>query len=99
MSIDINKLLNDDKELTKIARKAFDSVDEDKSGQIDFNELKHLFEKLSKDLGIALPSEEDLKAFMILVDSNNSGKIDFHEFKEIMKESLLTMMQDDDNDY
>ena len=55
-------------------KEAFDLFDADKSGQIDFKELKAAF----KALGFQVPKEE-LKKMFNDVDTDGSGEIEFPE--------------------
>ena len=60
-------------------KEAFDLFDADKSGQIDFKELKAAF----KALGFQVPKEE-LKKMFNDVDTDGSGEIEFPEFLQMM---------------
>ena len=57
-------------------KEAFDLFDADKSGQIDFKELKAAF----KALGFQIPKEELRKMFND-VDTDGSGEIEFPEVR------------------
>ena len=56
----IKDIINDEKKLREVARVAFESVDTDKSGQIDSKELAVVMEGISKDLGVAPPSKAEV---------------------------------------
>lgn len=58
-------------------KEAFDLFDADKSGQIDFKELRAAF----KALGFQVPKEE-LKKMFNDVDTDGSGEIEFPEVRE-----------------
>ena len=64
---------------------AFKKYDLDKSGFIDFKELKKLMNDLSDDIGIPRPSDDDLKAVIQDTDQNNDEKLQLDEFLELFK--------------
>ena len=64
---------------------AFKKYDLDKSGYIDFRELKKLMNDLSDDIGIPRPSDDDLKAVIQDTDQNNDEKLQLDEFLELFK--------------
>ena len=65
--------------------KDFKKYDLDKSGYIDFRELKKLMNDLSDDIGIPRPSDDDLKAVIQDTDQNNDEKLQLDEFLELFK--------------
>ena len=64
---------------------SFKKYDLDKSGFIDFKELKKLMNDLSDDIGIPRPSDDDLKAVIQDTDQNNDEKLQLDEFLELFK--------------
>jgi centrin-1 len=60
-------------------KEAFDLFDNDKSGEIDTDELKQAL----KNLGIDAKNQT-LQNMMTDLDKDNSGKIDFNEFIDMM---------------
>ena len=58
---------------------AFDSVDLDRSGEIDATELKKLCEWCGEIL-----TDDDVARMMAMADTDGSGKIDFWEFVTLM---------------
>ena len=92
MSDAIKEIINDEEKLKKVARAAFDSVDTDKSGQIDQNELTKVMEQISGDLGVDPPSKEEVLEVLSHLDSDKSGKIDFEEFTVLIKDVLQAMI-------
>ena len=89
----IKDIINDEKKLREVARAAFDSVDTDKSGQIDSQELAKVMEGISNDLGVAPPSKDEIKEVLTHLDSDKSGKIDFDEFVVLIKDVLTAMSE------
>jgi Ca2+-binding EF-hand superfamily protein len=57
---EIDKLLNDKKKLTALARAAFDEVDNDKSGFICEEELKQVMTTISAAMKVPKPSEKQV---------------------------------------
>lgn len=53
----------------------FQSIDVDKNGVIDINELRELFRKIGIEL-----NDEEFRITFSSFDINNDGKIDFSEF-------------------
>ena len=89
----IKDIINDEKKLREVSRVAFESVDTDKSGQIDNNELSKVMEGISKDLGVEPPSKAEVDEVLKHLDTDKSGKIDFDEFVVLIKD-VLTAMSD-----
>ena len=94
MSDQIKAILNDEKKLNEVAKVAFDSVDTDKSGQIDEYELDKVMAQISDDLGAEPPSKEEVKEVLAHLDTDHSGKIDFNEFKVLIRDVLKAMIED-----
>ena len=94
MSSTIKDILNNEKKLNEVAKVAFDSVDTDKSGQIDESELEKVMAQISNDMGAEPPSKEDVKEVLEHLDTDHSGKIDFEEFKVLIKDVLTAMIED-----
>lgn len=70
-------------------RLVYDFFDVDKSGTMDYDELK----KACKILGFSLKKQE-IKKLLAEVDNDKSGQIDFNEFLE-----FIISRQGDDRDY
>lgn len=66
--------------LRKVAREVFDMYDVDKSDYIDKAELKPLLSKLSKQLGLPEPNDQDIDDGIKQLDFNKDGKLQFKEF-------------------
>ena len=73
----IKDILSSDKKFTEVAKVAFDSVDVDKSGQIDGEELEKVMIQIASDMGAEPPSKEDVLEVLQHLDTDRSGKIDF----------------------
>lgn len=94
MSKAIKDILANEKKLTEVAKIAFDSVDTDKSGQIDGNELEKVMVQIASDIGADPPSKEDVMEVMEHLDEDKSGKIDFNEFKVLIRDVLEAMLDE-----
>ena len=89
----IKDIIKDQETLRKVAKVAFESVDIDKSGQIDSQELSKVMEGISNDLGVAPPSKEEVMEVLKHLDTDHSGKIDFDEFIVLIKDILTAMAE------
>jgi Ca2+-binding EF-hand superfamily protein len=94
MSKAIKDILNNEKKFTEVAKVAFDSVDSDRSGQIDGSELEKVMVQIACDMGADPPSKEDVLEVMEHLDSDKSGKIDFEEFKVLIRDVLEAMLEE-----
>merc|ERR1711976_289281 len=94
MSKQIRDILNSDKKFNEVARVAFDSVDTDKSGEIDSVELGKVMEQIAQDMKAEPPSTEDVMEVLEHLGSDKSGKISFEEFKILIRDVLEAMLDD-----
>ena len=94
MAEGIKAILQDDAKLREVAKVAFDSVDTDRSGQIDQEELTKVMQQISGDLGTEPPSAEEVKEVLQHLDTDKSGKIDFNEFLVLIRDFLKAMVSD-----
>lgn len=94
MSKAIKDILANEKKFTEVAKVAFDSVDTDRSGQIDGAELEKVMVQIATDMGAEAPTKEDVQEVLQHLDTDNSGKISFDEFKVLIKDVLEAMLED-----
>ena len=94
MSKAIKDILSNEKKFTEVAKVAFDSVDTDRSGQIDGNELEKVMVQIASDMGADPPSKEDVMEVLEHLDEDKSGKIDFNEFKVLIRDVLEAMLDE-----
>ena len=80
-----------EQEFNHVAKQAFDFVDLDKSGSIDFNELKNCMNVISANINAKPPTEEEVNLVMIRLDTDMSGKLEFEEFKVFVREIMEEM--------
>ena len=90
----IKEILNNENKLKEVARVAFESVDTDKSGQIDQNELSKVMAQISGDIGAEPPTNEEVQEVLTHLDTDKSGKIDFNEFLVLIKDVLKAMISE-----
>jgi Ca2+-binding EF-hand superfamily protein len=93
MSKAIKDILSNEKKFTEVAKVAFDSVDTDRSGQIDAAELEKVMVQIASDMGADPPSKEDVQEVLEHLDTDKSGKISFEEFKILIKDVLEAMVE------
>jgi Ca2+-binding EF-hand superfamily protein len=94
MSKAIRDILSNEKKFTEVAKVAFDSVDTDRSGQIDGNVLEKVMVQIACDLGADSPTKEDVAEVLEHLDEDKSGKIDFNEFKVLIRDVLEAMLEE-----
>jgi len=95
MSKAIKDILSNEKKFTEVAKVAFDSVDTDRSGEIDAQELEKVMSQIAADMGAEAPSKEDVAEVLLHLDTDHSGKIDFNEFKILIRDVLEAMLEGD----
>lgn len=94
MSKAIKDILENEKKFKEVAKVAFDSVDTDKSGQIDAEELEKIMNQIATDMGAEPPTKEDVKEVLDHLDTDHSGQIDFKEFSVLIRDVLQAMLED-----
>ena len=90
----IKEILNNEKKLREVVKVAFDSVDTDRSGLIDQDELEKVMAQISQDMGAEPPTKDDVKEVMEHLDTDHSGQIDFEEFSQLIKDVLSAMVEE-----
>ena len=94
MSDAIKAILQDEQKFNEVARKAFDSVDIDGSGQIESSEIAGLLVQISEDRGANPPSPSDVAALLKDLDTDKSGAVSFDEFKVLIREVLEARVEE-----
>ena len=80
MSKAIKDVLNNPAILKRVTRVAFDKIDSDHSNSIEVEELEKKMIQLAQEIGVPIPSKNDVKVLMGTIDTDGSGKIEFEEF-------------------
>jgi Ca2+-binding EF-hand superfamily protein len=96
MSKAIKDILTNEKKFNEVAKTAFDSVDTDKSGLIDAQELEKVMTMMANEMGCEPPSKEEVMDVLDTLDEDKSGKIDFMEFKSLIRDVLEAMIDSAD---
>ena len=81
----IKNYMNYESTLEEIARYAFDSVDFNKSSQIETKELPKVIKDISNNLEVLQPSQEEINEVLKRLKIGSSGIINFDEFFVIIK--------------
>lgn len=89
----IKEILADEKKLNEVVKVAFDSVNSDKTGEINHSQFEAVMIQVSKDLGTEPPSSEEVNEVIKHLDTNKDGLISFEEFKVLIKDVLNAMIK------
>lgn len=81
----IKNYMNYESTLKEIAKYAFDSVDFNKSSQIETKELSKVIKDISNNLEVLQPSQEEINEVLKHLKIGSSGIINFDEFFVIIK--------------
>lgn len=89
----ITELTSNDEELTAVAEKVFDELDEDKDGKLTKGELRPAIFGLGEEMGVPGPgtaeeAELQLSAAFKSIDIDHNGSVSKDEFKLALKEIL-----------
>ena len=91
---EIRALLNDPAKLHAVATDAFQAIDTDGSGFISGSELSNAMIAISKDAGIAPPSQADIDSAMKALDSNSDNQLSLNEFEVLIRSILESLLAD-----
>ncbi len=94
----IKKILSDEHAFMKVVQASFNSVDMNRSGEIEEKELYTAMKMMAKESGISPPVDEDLKKMFQELDSNQSGKIEISEYAVFVRNILEANIDSDDDE-
>uniref|UniRef100_UPI00398E768C parvalbumin-like EF-hand-containing protein n=1 Tax=Pristiophorus japonicus TaxID=55135 RepID=UPI00398E768C len=77
------------KQLDESIRNAFEMLDKDKSGYIEWNEMKYILSTIPTTVPLAPLSDEEADAMLQAADVDGDGRIDFKEFEAMVKEEKM----------
>lgn len=89
---EIKAQINDPKNFESIVNAAFDQADKDKSGFVERNELKAVFDEISNQFKAPKATEEEVDKQLKRLDTNKDGKISKAEFSVLVKEILTALV-------
>jgi Ca2+-binding EF-hand superfamily protein len=89
---DLRALLNDEAKFNEVAQIAFQTTDTDGSGVVERPELEKAMTQISEDIGIAVPSKEEVDEVFNALDADKSGKLDYAEFKIFVRRIFEAML-------
>ncbi|XP_041072779.1 parvalbumin-like EF-hand-containing protein [Carcharodon carcharias] len=76
-------------QLDETIRKAFETLDKDKSGYIEWNELKYILSTIPTNVPIVPLSDEEADAMLQAADIDGDGRINYKEFEAMVKEDKM----------
>ena len=81
-------VLDDPEKLKEAVEYVFSQADTDANGKIDATEFTKHLKDVYKEIGLDIPSDEDIGKMMESFDTNNDGVLDKGEFTEYVKSTL-----------
>uniref|UniRef100_A0A7N5P4Y6 Parvalbumin n=1 Tax=Ailuropoda melanoleuca TaxID=9646 RepID=A0A7N5P4Y6_AILME len=76
-------------QLDSAIRQAFQTLDKDKSGFIEWNEIKYILSTIPSSGPTAPLTDEEAEAVIQVADTDGDGRIDFEEFSELIKKEKM----------
>ncbi|XP_006034873.1 parvalbumin-like EF-hand-containing protein [Alligator sinensis] len=70
-------------------RKAFQMLDKDNSGFIEWNEIKYILSTMPSNMPVMPLSDEEAEAVIQAADTDGDGRIDFQEFSDLVTKEKL----------
>ncbi|XP_075760181.1 parvalbumin-like EF-hand-containing protein [Pelodiscus sinensis] len=70
-------------------RKVFQHLDKDKSGFIEWNEIKYILSAVPSAVPAVPLSDEEAEAIMQAADTDGDGRIDFQEFSDLVAKEKI----------
>jgi Ca2+-binding EF-hand superfamily protein len=82
-------------QMMQTTKAVFDSFDKDGNGSIDKSEIKPLLLKISSQLKLPQPSDNDISEGFKQLDDNNNNKLEFDEFIQFYKQIYEHLIQNE----
>ena len=89
--MNVKDLMNNPQKVDKICKTYFDSIDKNRNGVLEFQEISKILAKFAEENDSLKPPEEEIKDAFNQLDTNNDGKISFSEFKRLFNKYLVGM--------
>ncbi|XP_060620266.1 parvalbumin-like EF-hand-containing protein [Anolis sagrei] len=70
-------------------RKAFQMLDKDGSGFIEWNEIKYILSTVPSNMPVRPLSDEEAEAVIQAADTDGDGRIDFQEFSDMITKEKM----------
>ncbi|KAF7236885.1 Parvalbumin-like EF-hand-containing protein, partial [Varanus komodoensis] len=80
-------LTSDEREIH--LRKAFEVLDKDGSGFIEWNEIKYILSTVPSNMPVVPLSDEEAEAIIQAADTDGDGRIDFQEFSDMVTKEKI----------
>ncbi|XP_012861720.2 parvalbumin-like EF-hand-containing protein [Echinops telfairi] len=76
-------------QLDTVIQKAFQTLDKDKSGFIEWNEIKYILSTIPSSGPTAPLTDEEAEAMIQAADTDGDGRINFEEFSDLIKKEKI----------
>ncbi|KAL2764542.1 parvalbumin-like EF-hand-containing protein [Daubentonia madagascariensis] len=76
-------------QLDSVIHKAFQALDKDKSGFIEWNEIKYILSAIPGSVPAAPLADEEAEALIQAADVDGDGRINYEEFSELIKKEKI----------
>ena len=73
-------------------------IDVDGSGFLEMKELETIMLRISADMGVEPPKQQDIEEVFKSLDKDNNGTIDYNEFALLIKNILLSLIKNEEGD-
>ncbi len=85
MSKKVDEILDDQESFNELVNNMFNTIDTDRSGQINSNEFYNALVDLFEEMGLKRPSKDHTDKLLKEIDTDCSGKINKEEFAKFVK--------------